>query len=265
MKPHECAGRVVGACLVASLGMTTGDLQARMGAAEASSQGPHSGRWARAQTHGAVFLQTDGVIDLAAPTPDALGFVLLVRGSSNGFFVLQTVGGAERVPLVYRNGRWAPVGEADLPWIEEMVAPLSHKLGASAAHLSIRGENVATANRAEEGGDWSGSTKSGFPALSMDSGSGIVQASWLEAGRRYGVYGVMKDASDRRLHPPAAVGDFRQFVGFAWDPATRGLDVVSPDSYTVSGTVRPSQEGDDLRARLVAGVAALMTRTNSSR
>lgn len=84
---------------------------------------PHLARWADGETHGAVFLQVAGVLDLAAPTPESSGFAVLVRGSDDGFLVLQAVGGVQRDPLVIRNGEWTPATDADRAWIGGDGAP----------------------------------------------------------------------------------------------------------------------------------------------
>lgn len=219
---------------------------------------PHLARWADGETHGAVFLQVAGVLDLAAPTPESSGFAVLVRGSDDGFLVLQAVGGVQRDPLVIRNGEWTPATDADRAWIEEMVRPMVQKLGDSVPRLSIRGEGLVAEQEVEQGSRWSGSSKSGFSALSTDSERGIVQAAWLDEGCRYGVYGVLDPAAGDGLRQPEGVEDFRHFVGFRWDPLTQRLEVVGPDSYTVSGAPLSPQAGDDLRMNLITEVVSLM-------
>lgn len=251
------------------LGMQVMPVQAQMHALDGQPQSvkqsqaqwdgqPHLARWADRETHGAIFLQVEGVLDLAGSTPWSSGFVVLVRASDDAFLVLQTVGRAHRAPLVMRDGEWSPVTDADRAWIEEMVPPMSQKLGDSVPRLSIRGEGLVAEQDVEQDSRWSGSSKSGFPALSMDSARGIVQAAWLHEGCRYGVYGVLDQVSGDGLRRPAGVEDFRHFIGFRWDPATHRLDVVGPDWYTVSGAPHSSQAGDELRLSLMSEMVSLM-------
>lgn len=103
-----------------------------------------------------------------------------------------------------------------------------------------------------------------FPALSRDPRRGVVQASWLGGGRRYGLYGVLARPPGDPPDWPRELAGFRQFVGFAWDPESESLAVVGSEGDGVPGTVEPSGEGEELRAELEAGLARLLSRSGGS-
>ncbi|NOT08141.1 MAG: hypothetical protein HOP28_08040, partial [Gemmatimonadales bacterium] len=202
-------------------------------------------RWVTNGRHVGIFI--NGPVDLKR---------LLDRESPSGAGSLVVL---EEWGAGVRAYRWPDGGRAP-EWVRGVLRTAADQLANLPRH-SGKGRPLAPTPGASPSARRPGSSLTGLPAFSSDPGAGVVQAGWIEEGRRYGIFargrwsvsGGGVESGDR----PAWLHAFR------YDPVARVTEEVTIERDATGSLVTRWTDGRAFGGRSAAWIAGGIGRINA--